>query len=55
MRVTLQRVCRHKVEVFGELADEAAAKLRKGQKIALHGKLRVSLAAVDMQPCVSDS
>ena len=31
--------------MFGELADEAAAKLRKGQQIALHGKLRVRLVA----------
>jgi len=37
--------CRHKIELFGELADEAAGKLRKGQQIALHGRLRVCFAA----------
>ena len=33
--------CRHKVEVFNDLALEAASRLRKGQKIAVHGRLRV--------------
>ena len=32
---------RHRVELYGELAEEAAAKLRRGQQIALHGRLRV--------------
>ena len=42
--------CRHKIELFGELADEAAAKLRKGQQIALHGRLRVCSAALMRTP-----
>ena len=44
--VTPSCVRRHKIELFGELADEAAAKLRKGQQIALHGRLRVCSAAI---------
>ena len=40
---------RHKIELFGELADEAASKLRKGQQIALHGRLRVCSVAYGVQ------
>ena len=32
---------RHKVSTYGELAEEAAQVLRKGQRVAVHGRLRV--------------
>ena len=34
-------VHRHKIEIYNDLALEAASRLRKGQKIAVHGRLRV--------------
>lgn len=33
--------CRHRVALYGDLAQEAGRVLRKGQQIAIRGKLRV--------------
>ena len=37
----MQLGCRHKVVMFGDLAQEVGHTLHKGQRVAIHGKLRL--------------